>query len=81
MNEKKIIAQRNKLLQKIKDHMEKNNITQQEAADKCGWKQPTIPRMLNGDFGPKIDHLLMLCMAVGLKLDLESTLYPMEDEG
>lgn len=81
MNEKKIIQLRQKLLQQIKDHMEKNNITQQEAADKCGWQQQTVQRMLNGDFGPKLDNLLMLCTAVGINLQGKSVLYKMDDEG
>jgi len=81
MNEKKIISVRNKILDGIKSHMEKNNITQAEAAEKCGWQQQTVNRMLNGDFGPKLDNLLMLCEAIGVKLELRSTLYQVGDEG
>ncbi len=81
MNQKKIEALRRKLLEAVRKHMEANNITQQEAADKCEWQQQTVQRMLNGDFGPKLDNLLMLCIAVGLKLEIKSLVYPHEDEG
>lgn len=78
---KKIESQRRKILAAIQAHMTANNITQDEAADKCGWHQQTVQRMLNGDFGPKLDNLLMLCEAVGLRLDIKSVLYKHSDEG
>lgn len=73
-------SMRRKLLEAIKRHMEANNITQLEAAEKCGWQQQTVQRMLNGDFGPKLDNLLMLCDAVGIKLQAVNVLYPKGDE-
>lgn len=81
MTEKQLTTARQKLLWQIKAHMEANNITQQEAADKCGWQQQTVQRMLNGDFGPKLDNLLMLCDAVGYRLEGRSLMYPKSDEG
>jgi transcriptional regulator with XRE-family HTH domain len=81
MNEKRIETLRKKLLDGIKAHMLANNITQLEAAESCGWQQPTVARMLNGDYGPKLDHLLMLCEAVGMKLEVTSKMYKQSDEG
>lgn len=80
INEKKIESLRRKLLEQIRDHMAANNITQEQAAEKCGWHQQTVQRMLNGDFGPKLDNLLMLCLAVGFKIEGKSTLYKIGDE-
>lgn len=79
--EKKIVQRRKKILDAIRAHMEANNITQETAAEKCGWVQPTVARMLNGDFGPKLDNLLILCDAVGYRLEGKSILYKQSDEG
>jgi len=81
MNGDEIERLRRNLLEAIKDHMEKNNITQQEAAEACGCQQQTVNRMLNGDFGPKLDNLLMLCVAIGAKLEMRSVRYKINDEG
>lgn len=81
MSAKKIESLRRKLLEAIRKHMEANNITQEDAAEKCGWHQQTVSRMLNGDFGPKLDHLLMLCDAIGIKLEVKTLFYKTSDEG
>jgi transcriptional regulator with XRE-family HTH domain len=58
-----------------------NNITQEEAAKKSGFIQSNISRMLAGKFAPTLDNLIIMCEAVGLKVELKSKLYKMKDEG
>lgn len=72
---------RKKLLEKIQDHMVANNITQEEAAEKSGFIQSNISRMLAGKYAPSIDQILTLCQAVGLRVELVSKLYKKSDEG
>lgn len=79
--EKQIEQLRNKILDRITEHMTLNNITQEEAARKSGFIQSHISRMLAGKFPPTLDNLIILCEAVGLKVELKSKLYKTGDEG
>jgi predicted transcriptional regulator len=81
MTDIKIEAARRRLLDAIREHMDANNITQEDAAKKTGFIQSNIIRMLAGKFPPTLDNLLILCEAVGLRLEVRSILYPGPDEG
>ena len=71
---------RKKLLDAIRAHMEANNIGQAEVAEKTGFVQSNISRMLAGKFPPTLDNLLVLCQAVGLRLEVRSILYKQSEE-
>lgn len=60
--------------------MTANNITQEEVAQKSGFIQSNISRMLAGKFAPTLDNLLILCDAVGLRLEVRSLLYKKGEE-
>lgn len=81
MKEKQIEKMRQKLLDQIREHMEANNISQEEAAERSGFIQSNVSRMLAGKFPPTLDNLLILCVAVGLRLEVRSMLYKQSDEG
>ncbi|MCE3278046.1 MAG: Helix-turn-helix domain [Bacteroidetes bacterium] len=82
MTEKQIEISRKNLLQAISDHMIANNITQEDAAEKSGFIQSNISRMLAGKFSPNLDNLIILCDAIGMKLEVKSILYKSKtDEG
>lgn len=82
MNKKKIEILQQKLLEAIRKHMEGNNITQEEVAEKTGFIQSNVSRMLAGKYSPTLDKLLMLCEAVGTRLEIRSILYKQPtDEG
>jgi transcriptional regulator with XRE-family HTH domain len=81
MTDIKIEAARRRLLDAIREHMDANNITQEDAAKKTGFIQSNISRMLAGKFPPTLDNLLILCNAVGLRLEVRNILYPVSEEG
>lgn len=81
MSEKRIEELRVKLLDAIREHMEANNITQESIVEQTGFIRSNISRMLAGKFPPTLDNLLILCDAVGLRLEVRSLLYNTTDEG
>lgn len=82
MTDKQIEAARKKILQQISDHMVAHNITQEDAANKSGFVQSNVSRMLAGKFSPSLDNLITLCDAVGMKVEVKSILYKSKtDEG
>lgn len=82
MNDKKVEALRRKLLDQIRDHMTANNITQEEAAEKSGFTQSNVSRILAAKYSPTLDNLIQLCHAVGLRVEVRSLLYKQTtDEG
>ena len=66
-NEKKYLQARLTLCLFLKSEAETKGITQQQIADKCGWHQQTVQRMLSGKFSPIISFN---------KLDLPSPFRP-----
>lgn len=62
--DEKIKTARQMLLDYARQQMEAKNLTQQMVANRLGWHQQTVQRMLSGKFSPKLDHFLMLCEAV-----------------
>jgi predicted XRE-type DNA-binding protein len=82
MKDKKSEALRRKLLDQIREHMEANNITQEEASTRSGLIQSNVSRLLAGKYSPTLDNLLQLCLAVGLRVEVRSLMYkPASDEG
>lgn len=63
MKNDKIVEARKMLLNYLKEQIEAKNITQEELAEKTGFLQSGISRMLNGKFPPTLDNLLTLCEA------------------
>lgn len=51
------------LLDYIRDQMEAKNITQEMVAERTGFTQSNISRMLSAKYPPTLDNLLMLCEA------------------
>lgn len=58
------------LVEEIKDIREELGITQRELADKTGLKQSAIARMESGGAIPRLDTVLRVAFALGLKLKL-----------
>jgi predicted XRE-type DNA-binding protein len=71
---------RRTLMGQIGEHIEKNNISQGQIAEKTGFIQSNISRMLSGKYPPTLDNLIALCNAVGLKIEVKSTMYPTLEE-
>ena len=71
---------RRTLMGHIGEHIEKNNISQGQIAEKTGFIQSNISRMLSGKYPPTLDNLIALCNAVGLKIEVKSTMYPTLEE-
>jgi len=61
---KKIEAVRKLLLNYIRQQMSDKSITQEMLAEKTGFTQSNISRMLNSKYSPSIDNFLILCDAV-----------------
>jgi transcriptional regulator with XRE-family HTH domain len=61
---KKIEAARKLLLNYIRQQMSEKSITQEMLAEKTGFTQSNISRMLNAKYSPSIDNFLILCEAV-----------------
>jgi len=61
---KKIEAARKLLLNYIRQQMSDKSITQEMLAEKTGFTQSNISRMLNAKYSPSIDNFLILCEAV-----------------
>ena len=72
MNEKKYIQARLTLCLFLKSEAETKGITQQQIADKCGWHQQTVQRMLSGKFSPSLDNFIKLADAIGVNFFMES---------
>jgi transcriptional regulator with XRE-family HTH domain len=58
MNEK--IKEARKMLLK---HIKKQGFNQQEIADKTGFTQGNVSRMLNSEYSPTLDNFISLCEA------------------
>lgn len=72
MNEKKYIQARLTLCLFLKSEAESKGITQQQIANKCGWHQQTVQRMLSGKFSPSLDNFIKLADAIGVNFFMES---------
>ena len=49
---------------------QQKGITQNEIAEKTGFKQPAISRMFSGEYPPKLHHLLKVADAIGVKVEI-----------
>ena len=47
------------------------NMSQRDLAEKCGIKQPMIARIERFDATPRIDTLIKICDALGLRIKIE----------
>jgi len=72
MNENKYLQARLTLCLFLKSEAENKGITQQQIADKCGWHQQTVQRMLSGKFSPSLDNFIKLADAIGVNFFMES---------
>lgn len=72
MNENKYLQARLTLWLFLKTEAEAKGITQQEIANKCGWHQQTVQRMLSGKFAPTLDNFIKLADAIGVNFFMES---------
>ena len=63
-NEKKYLQARLTLCLFLKSEAVAKGITQQQIADKCGWHQQTVQRMLSGKFSPSLDNFIKLAEAI-----------------
>lgn len=72
MNENKYKQARLTLCLFLKTEAEAKGITQQQIADKCGWHQQTVQRMLSGKFAPILDNFIKLADAIGVNFFMES---------
>jgi len=71
-NENKYLQARLTLCLYLKSEAETKGITQQQIADKCGWHQQTVQRMLSGKFSPSLDNFIKLADAIGVNFFMES---------
>lgn len=46
-------------------------ITHQTIADRTGFKQANVARMLSGKYIPRYDNFLSLCSAIGIQISLK----------
>ncbi len=72
MNENKYLQARLMLCLFLKTEADAKGITQQEIADKCGWHQQTVQRMLSGKFAPTLDNFIKLADAIRVNFFMES---------
>ena len=63
-NENKYLQARLTLCLFLKSEAVAKGITQQQIADKCGWHQQTVQRMLSGKFSPSLDNFIKLADAI-----------------
>lgn len=56
----------------LKKVASESGITQQAIADKTGWTQTNVSRMLLGKYIPRYDNLLKLADAIGVKIVLKT---------
>jgi len=47
-------------------------LSQQDLADKCGWHQQTVQRILSGKISPTLDNFIKLADAVGVNFFMQS---------
>lgn len=52
---------------------QQKGITQNEIAEKTGFKQSHISRMFAGEYPPKLHHLLKVADAIGIYLEINDT--------
>jgi DNA-binding XRE family transcriptional regulator len=62
--------ERLKLARKVRLLREKQNLTQAELAEMIGTKQPSIARLENGHYWPRIDVLEKISLALGKLLEI-----------
>lgn len=71
-NENKYLQARLTLCLFLKSEAETKGITQQQIADKCGWHQQTVQRMLSGKLSPSLDNFIKLADAIGVNFFMGS---------
>lgn len=63
---------RSNLMLAVRDYIEKNQLSQKEAARKLGIDQPQISRLLQGKIGNfTIDKLIIMLSRVGIKVSVK----------
>lgn len=72
MNNEKYQLARQTLCKFLKTEADKKNITQQMIAEKTGFKQQNVSRMLNGLYAPSLDNFIRLADAIGVNFFMES---------
>lgn len=65
--------ERLKLARQVRQLREKQNLTQTELAEIIGTKQPSIARLENGHYWPRIDILEKIAFALGKHLEIRFT--------
>lgn len=70
--ENKYIEARNMLLKFVSDTAKEKGITQQEIANRTGWKRTNVNRILTGKYSPSLDNFLRLAESVGVYFFVES---------
>lgn len=58
------------LLYNLKETASSKGVTHQVIADKIGWKATNVTRMLNGRYIPRLDNLIKLANAIGVKVSI-----------
>lgn len=66
----KYTEQARREIAKLKQATIDKGITYQAIADKTGWTQPNVSRILNGKYIPRYDSLLKLAAAIGAKVTI-----------
>lgn len=66
-----MVGQVAEMIADIRLRMEEQEITQQELADRCGWKQPLVGAYLTGGKEPGIGNLAKMAGALGCKWRLQ----------
>lgn len=64
MSNEKIKTARLLLLQYLKKVMAEKGITQEQVAQRTGFTQGNVSRILGGRYSPSLDNLLALCEAI-----------------
>lgn len=53
------------LFEEVSQYLEINNITQKEFAEKSGFNESDIAKIIEGDYDPKISEFVELLLAIG----------------
>jgi transcriptional regulator with XRE-family HTH domain len=67
------ISPRNRAIQlalQLGEHAAKNNLTQEQVAEKCGFAQGTISRVFAGKYPAKSEILCAIAEAVGCEIKI-----------
>jgi DNA-binding phage protein len=55
----------------LRDQARQKKISTYEIADKKGFKQSSVHRMMSGKFTPRLDNFIAICDVIGFKIEMK----------